>query len=129
MGREQRNKPNYPDMRDEQAVQRYFLEEIQLGEELMMKGEVEEAVTHLANACVASGQPMQIMQLLQQTLPPEVMRLVAQKYPQVAKEMMAASVIPVIGARGGGGGAPGGASVRPSTGVPGSRKTITLQDD
>merc|ERR1711894_240560 len=43
--REQRNKPNYPDMRDEQAVQRYFLEEIQLGEELMMKGEVEDAVT------------------------------------------------------------------------------------
>jgi len=127
--REQRNKPNYPDMRDEQAVQRYFLEEIQLGEELMMKGEVEEAVTHLANACVASGQPMQIMQLLQQTLPPEVMRLVAQKYPQVAKEMMAASGIPVIGARGGGG-APGGATGRPSTaGVPNSRKTITLQDD
>merc|ERR1712047_162052 len=98
------------------AVQRYFLEEIQLGEELMMKGEVEEAVTHLANACVASGQPMQIMQLLQQTLPPEVMRLVAQKYPQVAKEMMAASGIPVIGARGGG--APGGGTGRPSTGVP-----------
>merc|ERR1711879_50308 len=126
MGREQRNKPNYPDMRDEQAVQRYFLEEIQLGEELMMKGEVEEAVTHLANACVASGQPMQIMQLLQQTLPPEVMRLVAQNYPQVAKEMMAhlesqSSVQEEEQEE------HRGASVRPSTGVPGSRKTITLQ--
>ncbi|XP_075245320.1 mitochondrial import receptor subunit TOM20 homolog [Convolutriloba macropyga] len=124
------SRPNYPDMRDEAAVQRYFLEEIQLGEELLVRGEMEDAVTHLANAVVASGQPMQILNLLKHSLPPEVFKAVAEKYPAVARDMMRASGIPVVG----GGAGPGSMTSGTTTKKVSAAKSATsaksvLQDD
>lgn len=36
-----------PDLRDQDAVQKYFLAEVQLGEDLLSQGEVDSAVEHL----------------------------------------------------------------------------------
>ncbi|XP_063717805.1 mitochondrial import receptor subunit TOM20 homolog [Symsagittifera roscoffensis] len=115
---ERKNATQYPDLRDEAAMQRFFLEEIQQGEELLMRGEIEQAVVHLANAVVASGQPNQILNLLKHSLPPEVLKAVAEKYPSVARDMMKASGVPVIGMQ-----AP--SSARPATAKP----KAVLQDD
>ncbi|KAL1772007.1 mitochondrial import receptor subunit TOM20-like [Sigmodon hispidus] len=39
-----------PDLKDAEAVQKFFLEEIQLGEELLAQGEYEKGADHLTNA-------------------------------------------------------------------------------
>ncbi|TMS23401.1 Mitochondrial import receptor subunit TOM20-like protein, partial [Larimichthys crocea] len=39
-----------PDLKDAEAVQKFFLEEIQLGEELLAQGDYEKGVDHLTNA-------------------------------------------------------------------------------
>lgn len=61
-----------PDTRDSDAVQKFFLQEVQLGETLLQLGEVEAAVEHLAAAVAICEQPQQLMEILQKTLPPPV---------------------------------------------------------
>ncbi|XP_037677192.1 mitochondrial import receptor subunit TOM20 homolog [Choloepus didactylus] len=60
-----------PDLKDDDAVQKFFLEEIELGEELLAQGEYEKGVDHLTNAAAVCGQPQRLSQVLQQTLPPQ----------------------------------------------------------
>ncbi|EHB00253.1 Mitochondrial import receptor subunit TOM20-like protein [Heterocephalus glaber] len=68
-----------PDLKDDEAVQKFFLEEIQLGEALLAQGEYEKGVDHLTNAAAVCGQPQQFLQVLQQTLPPPVLQMVLTK--------------------------------------------------
>ena len=46
----------YPDLTDETAVQKFFMNEIQLGEQLMALGDIETGVEHLANAVAVTSQ-------------------------------------------------------------------------
>ena len=48
-------------------------------------GETEEGVEHLSNAVAVCGQPQQLLQVLQQTLPPQVFALLVQKLPTVGE--------------------------------------------
>lgn len=52
---------------------------------LCITGEVEKAVEHLSNAVPLCGQPQQLLQVLEQTLPPQVFHLLVQKLPEVNK--------------------------------------------
>lgn len=51
---------------------RYFLQEIQMGETLIARGDFESGVEHLANAIVVCGQPARLLQVLQSSLPAQV---------------------------------------------------------
>lgn len=44
-----------PDLTDHEAVQRYFLHEIQMGEALISQGDITNGVEHLANAVIVCG--------------------------------------------------------------------------
>ncbi|XP_029961982.1 translocase of outer mitochondrial membrane 20 [Salarias fasciatus] len=77
-----------PDLKDADAVQKYFLEEIQLGEELLAQGEFERGVDHLTNAIVVCGQPQQLLQVLQQTLPPPVFQMLLTKLPTISQRII-----------------------------------------
>ncbi|XP_013861382.1 translocase of outer mitochondrial membrane 20 [Austrofundulus limnaeus] len=79
-----------PDMKDPEAVQKFFLEEIQLGEELLSQGEFEKGVDHLTNAIAVCGQPQQLLQVLQQTLPPPVFQMLLTKLPTISQRIMRA---------------------------------------
>ncbi|XP_065347731.1 mitochondrial import receptor subunit TOM20 homolog [Cloeon dipterum] len=72
-----------PNMNDHEAVQKFFIQEVQLGEELLGQGDVEGGVEHLANAVSVCGQPQQLLQVLQQTLPPQVFFLLMQQLPTI----------------------------------------------
>jgi len=61
-----------PDFTDQEAVQRFFLQEVQLGEELLAQGDIETGVEHLGLAVAVCGQPHSLLGVLQQTLPPQV---------------------------------------------------------
>jgi import receptor subunit TOM20 len=80
-----------PDLKDTEAVQRFFLQEVQLGEELLATGDIENGVEHLGNAVAVCGQPQQLLQVLQQTLPPQVFQLLLMKLP-VAGQRISASM-------------------------------------
>lgn len=79
-----------PDLKDAEAVQKFFLEEIQLGEELLAQGEFEVCVEHLSNAISVCGQPQQLLQVLQQTLPPPVFQMLLAQLPTVSQRIASA---------------------------------------
>lgn len=96
-------------------MQKFFLEEIQLGEELLAQGntfmwqtstvrqylcegipylrphfplvtgDYEKGVDHLTNAIAVCGQPQQLLQVLQQTLPPPVFQMLLTKLPSISQ--------------------------------------------
>ncbi|XP_052051475.1 mitochondrial import receptor subunit TOM20 homolog [Apodemus sylvaticus] len=74
-----------PDLKDAEAVEKFFLEEIQLGEELLAQGDYEKGVDHLTNAITVCGQPQQPLQGLQQTLPPPVFQMLLTKPPTISQ--------------------------------------------
>uniref|UniRef100_A0A671VI57 Mitochondrial import receptor subunit TOM20 homolog n=1 Tax=Sparus aurata TaxID=8175 RepID=A0A671VI57_SPAAU len=79
-----------PDLKDAEAVQKFFLEEIQVGEELLSQGEFEKGVDHLTNAIAVCGQPQQLLQVLQQTLPPPVFQMLLTKLPTISQRIISA---------------------------------------
>lgn len=80
----------FPDMKNHEAVQRFFLQEIQLGEELLAVGDIESGVDHIGNAVAVCGQPNDLLNLLQQTLQPQAFHLLIQRLPAVTPRFMKA---------------------------------------
>ena len=70
-----------PDVSDPSQMQRFFLQEVQLGEELMAAGNVEEGAVHIANAVMLCGESQQLLSIFQQTLSEEQFRAVVQQLP------------------------------------------------
>jgi len=69
---------NLPDFQDQEAVQRFFLQEVQLGEELLGQGDIENGIEHLSMAVAVCGQPHSLLGVLQQTLPAQIYTLLLQ---------------------------------------------------
>ncbi|XP_041059073.1 mitochondrial import receptor subunit TOM20 homolog [Carcharodon carcharias] len=65
--------------KDAEAMQAIFLEEIQLGEEFLAQGDYEIGIDHLSNAFAICGQPRQLLQVLQQTIPPPIFHVLLRK--------------------------------------------------
>ncbi|KAK8379268.1 hypothetical protein O3P69_019255 [Scylla paramamosain] len=81
----------WPNLKDQEAVQKFFLSEVQAGEELLAQGEIEGGVDHLSRAVAVCGQPQQLLQVLQQTLPPQVFQLLLHKLPSVGESILQAA--------------------------------------
>ncbi|XP_072755028.1 mitochondrial import receptor subunit TOM20 homolog [Anoplolepis gracilipes] len=77
-----------PDLRDHELVQRFFLQEVQLGEELLASGEIEGGIEHLANAVAVCGQPAQLLTVLQKTLPPPIFQILMHRLPTVGQKLV-----------------------------------------
>lgn len=69
---------NLPDMKDQEAVQKFFLEEVQKGEECLATNNIDACVKHLTNAIAVCGQPQQLLGVFKKTLPPNVFQLLIQ---------------------------------------------------
>nr|CAB3267163.1 mitochondrial import receptor subunit TOM20 homolog [Phallusia mammillata] len=80
-----------PDLRDVEAVQKFFIEEVQKGEELLGQGNYQEAVEHLTNAVAVCGQPQQLLQILQQTLPQPVFAMLLERLPSISQRLSGAN--------------------------------------
>jgi len=78
----------FPDVSDHEAIQKFFLKEIELGEEYLGQGNIEEGVEHIGNAVAVCGQPSQLLQVLQQTLPPHVFGLLLKRIPTVSQKLL-----------------------------------------
>ncbi|XP_035451427.1 mitochondrial import receptor subunit TOM20 homolog [Spodoptera frugiperda] len=78
-----------PDMSDHEAMQRFFLQQIQLGEELLAAGDLEAGVEHLGQAVAVCGQTQQLLGVLQQTMPAPIFHLLLKKLPEVSERLRA----------------------------------------
>ena len=68
-------------MTDMEAVQKYFMQELELGEELLQSGDIEQGIFHLSNAVVVCGSPQQLLSVMQQTLPAPVFQILLTQLP------------------------------------------------
>ncbi|XP_029140937.1 TOMM20-like protein 1 [Protobothrops mucrosquamatus] len=68
-------------LKESEEVQEFFLQEIQLGELWLTKGEQKKSVDHLINAISVCAQPNQLIQVLEQTLPPQVFEMLVRSIP------------------------------------------------
>lgn len=59
-----------PAVDDKAAIEKFFVKEIEIGEELIQAGEVDRAVKHLSYAVVLCPQPQQLLQYMREVLPP-----------------------------------------------------------
>lgn len=59
-------------------------------EELLAQGDYEKGVDHLTNAIAVCGQPQQLLQVLQQTLPPPVFQMLLTKLPTISQRIVSA---------------------------------------
>jgi import receptor subunit TOM20 len=50
-----------------------------------VSGDYETGVDHLTNAIAVCGQPQQLLQVLQQTLPPPVFQMLLTKLPTISQ--------------------------------------------
>ena len=58
-----------------------------MGEGLISQGDITNGVEHLANAVIVCGQPTQLLQVLQQTLPAEVFTLLIHRMREFQSEV------------------------------------------
>ncbi|KAL3873109.1 hypothetical protein ACJMK2_036266 [Sinanodonta woodiana] len=84
-----------PDLSNPEARQKFFLQEIQIAEELLEKGDSTAGVEHLSNAVAACSQPQQLLMVLQQTLPPQVYHMLLDSLPAAGERL--ASAVPAMG--------------------------------
>jgi len=120
-----------PDLRDQDAVQKFFLSEVQLGEELLSQGDIDGAVEHLGSAIAVCGHPQQLLQILQQTLPPQVFHILLQRLPMIGQNFhtrhVASFGAPVASVQPAGAGGPmGGAGLGVGGGGP---SFLSMEDE
>ena len=73
--------PGIPDLSDPEAMQKFFLQELELGEELLQTGDLEQGLYHLSNAVVICPSPQQLLGVMQQSLPAPVFQLLLSQLP------------------------------------------------
>ncbi|EDW78531.1 uncharacterized protein Dwil_GK16136 [Drosophila willistoni] len=74
-----------PDLSDQAAMERYLFHEIKLGEYLIIRGRLDEGLTHMANAIELCGQPDVLLQMMEATLPDHIFRPLIQKLQEHAQ--------------------------------------------
>jgi len=79
---------NLPDMNDQEAVQKFFLEEVQKGEECLAMNDIDNCIKHLTNAIAVCGQPQQLLGVFKKTLPPNVFQLLIQNLALLGSSQM-----------------------------------------
>ena len=67
--RENQDEIEIPSVEDKSAIEKFFVREIEIGEELIQAGEVDRAVKHLSYAVVLCPQPQQLLQYMREVLP------------------------------------------------------------
>lgn len=71
-----------PTAMDQMSIQKFFMEQVQTGEEKLGLGDYKTAVKHFASAVLHCGQGYQLLQILQSTMPPEAYKMFMEFLPK-----------------------------------------------
>ncbi len=66
-------------------MQKFFMTEISLGEQLLGVGDIENGIEHLANAVAVTSHKENLLNVLRTTLPDPIFSLLVQKLPEVSR--------------------------------------------
>ena len=83
-----RNASKLPELKDYESVQKFFIQEIQLGEELLGQGDMENGIEHLSTALAVCGEPAHLIEVLEAQLPPQAFQLLMQRLPIVSQRLV-----------------------------------------
>ncbi|XP_035232715.1 mitochondrial import receptor subunit TOM20 homolog [Stegodyphus dumicola] len=83
-----RNASKIPELKDYESVQKFFIQEVQLGEELLGQGDIENGIEHLSTALAICGDPSHLIDVLEQQLPPQIFALLMQRLPAVSQKLV-----------------------------------------
>ncbi|CAF1330336.1 unnamed protein product [Rotaria magnacalcarata] len=72
---------------DAEEMRHYFLEQIQLGEDCLTRGDIDTGLNCLAKAVLACSQPQNLMVFFQQSLPSELFQELITRIPKIAQSM------------------------------------------
>ncbi|KAM8780432.1 TOMM20-like protein 1 [Rhynchonycteris naso] len=72
-----------------EKLQELFLQEIQMGELWLSRGEHRMGVEHLSNALLVCGQPRELLKVFKHTLPPQVFEMLLHKIPLIFQQLEA----------------------------------------
>ncbi|XP_047395351.1 TOMM20-like protein 1 [Sciurus carolinensis] len=77
------------DLATNEKLQERFLQEVQMGELWLSRGECRMGVEHLSNALLMCGQPQELLKAFKHTLPPQVFAMLLQKIPFICQQFEA----------------------------------------
>lgn len=80
--------------------------QVQLGEQLLAQGDIENGIEHLSLAVAVCGQPHSLLGVLQQTLPPQIYQALLQNLDLAQKRVRSHVTSSVPGLAKGGPGGP-----------------------
>ena len=86
-------------MNDFEAVQKFFIQEVQAGEDCIGQGDEDQAVEHLSNAIAVCGQPQSLLQVFAQTLPEDVFKRILERLPVVTQKIRMIALSQMSGSR------------------------------
>ncbi|XP_076978633.1 TOMM20-like protein 1 [Tamandua tetradactyla] len=66
-----------------------FVQEVQMGELLLSRGQHRMGVEHLSNALLLCGQPQELLRIFKHTLPPKVFEMLLHKIPLIFQQFEA----------------------------------------
>ncbi|XP_046503718.1 TOMM20-like protein 1 isoform X6 [Equus asinus] len=72
-----------------EKLQERFLQEVQMGELWLSRGEHRMGVEHLSNALLVCGQPQELLKVFKHTLPPKVFEMLLHKIPLICQQFEA----------------------------------------
>lgn len=75
--------PDLPPSHDKAALEKFFITEIETGEELIQAGDFDRAVKHLSYAVVLCPQPQQLLAYMKESLPASAYKKLVECLPAV----------------------------------------------
>ena len=84
----QKSSQNFPDLSDEIGLQNFFISEMQLGQELLSSGDIENGTEHVAFAVLVSPSKEELLSFLSMQLPEEIFQKIMQKIPLCGEKLI-----------------------------------------
>jgi import receptor subunit TOM20 len=81
----------YPDLSDDIGVQNFFVSEMQLGQQLLAEGDIENGTEHIAFAVLVSPDKEELLSFLRAQLPDLVFQAILQKFPSCGEKLLKAA--------------------------------------
>ncbi|XP_055989201.1 TOMM20-like protein 1 [Sorex fumeus] len=72
-----------------EKLKELFLQEVQMGEFWLSRGETHIGVEHFGNALLVCEQPQELLKVFQHTLPPKVFEMLLNKIPLICQQFEA----------------------------------------
>lgn len=86
--REEQDEVELPPENNKSAMEKFFVREIEIGEELIQAGEVDRAVKHLSYAVVFCPQPSQLLAYMKEILPTDAYKKLVDSLEVVNKRVV-----------------------------------------